>query len=216
MSRVDTSIGIYNYPFTTSGTAETALLVPSATGVYPSLPSPRFPLSTSSTPVVFWQGVPPDIAGNEFDGHVFEVLVAAKVTTSATANLTVNLYNAKNSSFASGPGSAGYTISTALSSPGAGVTKIYTGTATAVGTGGVSVNFVTRVQFIWDSVSGILGIANPPTTYQGGSSTAITNTINATTGVASVGLTDINFFPSFTVSAGTASVVLTEFVINRI
>ncbi len=76
MANQNSVAGIYNYPVTlsqyTAGT-ELALLAPLATGVYPSLPSPSVPLSTSAYPVVLWQGVPPDVAGGEFDGHPFQV-----------------------------------------------------------------------------------------------------------------------------------------------
>ena len=210
MARQDTVCAWYNVPQTQTTTANTALLVPTASGVYPGLPSPNFPLSTTTFPDALSLGVPPDIAGGEFDGHVFEVLLALKVTTSATANFTVNLYNVTAAAVAGGPSASTYT---AAALTGTGVTTLLTGTATAVGTGGASVNIVVRAQFIWDSVSKILGIANTATTFQKGVSITTTAT-NAT--VASLGASDLNFLPSFTVSAGTATILVTEFSINRI
>lgn len=210
MARQDTVVAWYNFPQTVAVTTETALLVPSAAGVYPGLPSPAFPLSTTTYPDALTVFVPQDIAGGEFDGHPFEVTVALKLTTSATANFTLNLYNVTNAAVTGGPAASTYT---AAALTGTGVTKLLTGTATAVGTGGASVNIVLKAQFIWDSVSKILGIANVATTYQKGVS--ITTTASAAT-VSSIGTGDLGFLPSFTVSAGTATIVVTEFSINRL
>lgn len=209
MSRVDTSIGIYNYPVaTTTATTQTALLAPTASGIYPSLPSPSIPLSTTTFPAGLWIGVPADIAGGEFDGHPFEVKVAGKLTTTATTSLTVALYNATAASFAGGPGATSYTLATL----GTGCTKVAgNGTPSAVGTGGASVNFVLSVQFIWDSVSKNLStLAN--TLYINGSLVTTTPA-----NVTALGQADLNFIPAFTYSATNSPVLtLTEFVINRI
>ena len=206
MSRNDTSIGIYNFPQTVAVTTETALLAPTASGVYPGLPSPVIPLSTSTYPAGVFIGVPADVAGGEFDGHPFEVVLAAKVTTSATANLTVNLYNAKASTFAGGPAASTYTLATL----GSGCTDVAPGSATAVGTGGASINVLVRATFLWDSTSKTLSTLTV-TQYQKGASVS-TTPANATT----VAQGDLNFIPSFTVSAGTATITVTEFVINRL
>lgn len=209
MSRQDTVCAWYSYPVaTTTVTTETALLAPIASGLYAGLPSPTIPLSTSTNPVGLFVGAPPDIVGSEFDGHPFEVKLSAKLTTTATTSLTVNLYNAKASSFNSGPGSTGYTIA----SLGTGCTKVAgNGTPSAIGTGGASVNLVLTAQFLWDSVSNHLSTL-ATTLYING--TLVTTTA---TNATSVGTTDLNFIPSFTYSA-TNSPVLTvaELVINRI
>lgn len=210
MASQDTFVAWYNVPQVQSTTSNTALLVPSASGVYPGLPSPNFPLSTSTFPDALYLGIPPDIAGGELDGHPFEVVVALKVTTSATANFTLNLYNVTAAAVAGGPSASTYT---AAALTGTGVTALLVGTATAVGTGGASVSVILKAQYVWDSASKILGICNTATTYQKG--VAITNgTITAT--VASLGQADLNFLPSFTVSAGTATITVTEFSIKRI
>lgn len=209
MARVDTSVGIYNYPVaTTTATTETALLAPTASGLYPGFPSPEFPLSTSSVPVGLFIGIPSDIVGSVYDGHPFEVRVAGKLTTTATTSLTVNLYNAKQSTFSGGPSASSYTIATL----GTGCTKVVTnGTPQAVGSGGASVNVMQTASFIWDSVSKNLSTLSG-TLYVNG--TSVTTTLaNAT----SVAITDINFIPSFTYSATNSPVLtLTEFVINRL
>lgn len=213
MSRQDTSIGFYNYPVpTTAAITETILLAPSASGVYAGLPSPAFPLSTTTYPCGLNVSIPPDIALSEsWDGHPFEVRIAGRLTTTATTNFTVNLYNFTGAVLAGGPSAANYK---GASLTGTGVTKLTTGTATAVGTGGASVNFTFAQQFIWDSVSKTLAVAAAPVTYQLGA--AVTNTVSAAT-VASLASTDLNFAPSFTYSAtNTPVLTVTEFVINRI
>lgn len=211
MSRQDTSFGIQNFPQTVAVTTETPLLVPSASGIYSTLPSPEFPLSTSSLPTGLFVGVPADIAGSVFDGHPFEVSLAFKATSTATTNILVSLYNAKASSFSAGSGagtSGGYTLGTL----GTGCTKIIPSTATAGLTSTQSINYWLKAQFIWDSVTKILSYATS-TAYLNGASVAANSPVNAT----SVGLTDLNFIPSFTLaSAATTSIVVTEFVINRL
>lgn len=212
MARQDTSVGLYNYPVAAiTGTTETVLLAPSASGVYAGFPSPTFPLSTSTYPCGLNISIPPDIALSEsWDGHPFEILIAGRLTTTATTNFTLNLYQYTQAVLGSPSGSAYLGASTS----GTGVTKLVTGTATAVGTGGASVNFVFRQQYIWDSVSKLLAAANAPTTFQKG--VTVANTQSAAT-VASLGATDLNFAPSFTFSAAnTPALTLTEFVINRI
>lgn len=211
MARNDTSIGLYNYPVpTTTATTETVLLAPSASGVYAGLPSPVFPLSTSTFPTGLNISPPVDVNLGEFDGHAFEVLVAGKLTTTATTSFTLNLYQYTAAALGS-PSGAAYK---GASVTGTGVTKLITGTATAVGTGGASVNFVLRTQFVWDSVSKSLCVASTPVMYQNGASVALTVTTAATTGLA---LADLNFAPSFTYSATNSPVLtLTEFVINKI
>jgi len=211
MARQDSSFGIQNFPQTVAVTSNTPLLAPSASGVYPGLPSPEFPLSTSSLPTGLFVGIPADIAGSVFDGHPFEVSLALKVTSTATTNFQVSLYNAKNSSFSAGSGAGtagGYTLGTL----GTGCTLLVTGTGTAGLTASQSINYWLKAQFVWDSVTKILAYTTS-TAYLNGASVAAGTTANAT----AVGLTDLNFIPSFTIaSAATTSIVVTEFVINRL
>lgn len=208
MARNDSSFGIYNYPQTVAVTSETALLAPSASGVYPALPSPEFPLSTTTYPTGLFIGIPADIAGSVFDGHPFEVSLALKVTSTATTNMLVNLYNAKASSFAGGPAASGYTLAT-LST---GTTKVVTGTATSGLTSSVSVNYWLKAQFVWDSVTQKLGYC-VATQYQSGAVVAVA----ASSSVSTVAAGDLNFIPSFTfASAATTTINVTEFVINRV
>jgi hypothetical protein len=211
MSRQDTISGIYNYPVpTTTATTETILLAPSASGVYAGLPSPTFPLSTTTYPCGLNIAPPPDIALGTLNGRPFEIFIAGYVTTTATTSFTINLYNFTAAALGSPSGSAYKGASTT----GTGVTKLVTGTATAVGSGGASVNFVFRQQYIWDSVSGILAAANAPTTFQKG--VTVSNTQSAAT-VSGLAETDLNFAPSFTYSAtNSPTLILTDFVINRI
>lgn len=212
MARNDTSIAFYNYPVaTTTATTETVLLAPTATGIYAGLPSPVFPASTTANPCGLNLTVPPDVALGEFDGHAFEVLIAYKLTTTATTSFTINLYNYTAAVLAGGPSATGY-LGAAIT--GTGVTKLITGTATAVGTGGASVNGVFRAQFIWDSASKVLAASNTPVQFQKGATVTLTAT-NAT--VTGLGQTDLNFAPSFTYSVtNSPTLVITEFVINRI
>lgn len=211
MSRQDTSVGIYNFPQTVAVTTETPLLAPSASGIYPSLPSPEFPLSTTALPTGLFIGIPADIAGSVYDGHPFEVSLAIKATSTATTNFLVSLYNAKQSTFSAGSGAGtagGYTLGTL----GTGCTKIIPSTATAGLTASQSINFWMKAQFIWDSTTKILSyIAS--NAYLNGASIAANSPVNATV----VGLSDLNFIPSFTLaSAATTTITVTEFVINRL
>lgn len=210
MARNDTSYGFpnFNYSQAVAVTTETALLAPSASGVSPYFPSPAFPLSTTTFPTGVFAGVSPDIAGSLFDGHPFEVVLAFTASSTATTNTLVNLYNAKASTFSGGPGATGYTLATL----GTGCTKVVTGTATANLTSSVTINYIMKAQFLWDSLTKILSWTGT-TQYQNG--VLIANAANAN--ATSVAITDLNFIPSFTfASAATTTVNLKEFVINRI
>jgi hypothetical protein len=210
MARQDTVYGYpnFNYSQVIAVTSETALLAPSASGVSPYFPSVTFPLSTSTYPTGVYVGVAPDIAGGEFDGHPFEVVLAFTASSTATTNLLVNLYNAKGSSFSGGPAAASYTLATL----GTGCTKVLTGSATANLTSTVTVNFLMKTQFIWDNLTKILSWAGT-SAYQNG--VLISNAANAN--ATSVAQTDLNFIPSFTLaSAATTTLNFKEFVINRL
>jgi hypothetical protein len=210
MARQDSSFGYpnFNYSQVVAVTTETALLAPSASGVSPYFPSPEFPLSTTTYPTGVFVGIPADIAGSVFDGHPFEVVLSFTASSTATTNTLVNLYNAKASSFSGGPAATGYTLATL----GTGCTKVLTGTATANLTSSVTINYVMKTQFLWDSLTKILSWAGT-TQYQNG--VLITNAANAN--ATTVAITDLNFIPSFTfASAATTTVNIKEFVINRI
>ncbi len=210
MARQDTSYGYpnFNYSQVVAVTTETALLAPSASGVSPYFPSPEFPLSTTTYPTGVFVGIPADIAGSVFDGHPFEVVLSFTASSTATTNTLVNLYNAKASSFSGGPAASSYTLATL----GTGCTKVLTGTATANLTSSVTINYVMKTQFLWDSLTKILSWAGT-TQYQNG--VLITNAANAN--ATTVAITDLNFIPSFTfASAATTTVNIKEFVINRV
>ena len=215
MARQDTSFGFQNYPLPLSlytAGSENVLFAPTAAGVYPSLPSPAIPLSTTTYPVAFYVAPSPDIAGGDLDGHPFEVKLAMKFTTAATCSILVDMYQVTNSVLTAGASNASYTALTQASPSGTGITKLVTGTSTAANT--TSGTIVFNQQYTWDSVSKLLAIATPATTYQKG--VAITNTQSAAT-VASLGFTDLNFIPSFTVATNLPTVfTITEFSINRV
>ncbi len=210
MARQDSVAGYpaFNYSQTIAVTTETALLAPSASGVSPYFPSPEFPLSTTTYPTGVFVGVSPDIAGSVFDGHPFEVVLSFTASSSATTNTLVDLYNAKAASFKDGPAASSYTLATL----GTGCTKVVTGTATANLTSSVTINYIMKASFLWDSLTKILSWTGT-TQYQNGVIVANAANANAT----SVGLTDLNFIPSFTfASAATTTVNIKEFVINRL
>jgi hypothetical protein len=211
MARQDSSVGFpnFNYTQTVAVTSETPLLAPSASGVSPYFPSPDFPLSTTTYPTGVYIGVPADITGSVYDGHPFEVSFSAVLTSTATTNMLVNLYNAKASTFAGGPSASGYTLATL----GTGCTKVVTGTATAGLTSSVSQNFWMKAQFVWDSTTGKLGYCIA-TQYQSGAAPAIASSASVTGPLA---IADLNFIPSFTfASTATTTIVVKEFVINRL
>ena len=210
MARQDTVAGFpaFNYSQVIAVTTETPLLAPSTSGVSPYFPSPEFPLSTTTYPTGVFAGVSPDIAGSVFDGHPFEVSLSFTASSTATTNILVNLYNAKASSFAGGPSASGYTLATL----GTGCTKVLTGTATAGLTSAVTINCILKAQFLWDNLTKILSWTGT-TQYINGAVVANAANANAT----SVGVTDLNFIPSFTLaSAATTTINFKEFVINRL
>jgi hypothetical protein len=216
MARLDTSSGFENYPIPLASYAagtEQALIAPTASGVYPSLPSPAFPLSTVTYPCVLYVTPSPDIAGSVYDGHPFSIRLSAKFTTAASVNtsILVNLYHATNAVLAGGPTAAAYSVVTALT--GTGVTKLVTGTSTAANS--VSGMFTFEGAYIWDSVSKQLGIANVGTTWQKGSTVSTTQTTAVVGSLSNVN--DLNFYPSFTFATTVPTAfTVTEFVINRI
>ena len=216
MARQDTIAGFYNYPVTLSSygvTGQTALLAPTASGVYSGLPSPAFPLSTSTYPTVLYVSVPPDIAGGELDGHPFEVKIAGEATGPAgTSTLTMKLFQATAAVIAGGTSSTAYGYMTAIPPSGTGVNSIAVGSAITLSTS-VKTNFAFSVPLIWDSTSKQLNLANLPYFYAVGSSVYS----SATASTASIGQTDLNFFPTFAFgTTAPTALTITEFVINRL
>src|ERR1039458_8441389 len=92
MARNDTSAGFQNYsvPLSLYGTSEQVLYAPLVNS--PGFPSPLFPLSTSTYPVALYVTPSPDIAGGVYDGHPFEIKIAAKFTSTGSMNILLNLY----------------------------------------------------------------------------------------------------------------------------
>jgi hypothetical protein len=212
MARNDTSYGVQNYsvPLSLYDTSERVLYAPLVNS--PGFPSPLFPLSTSTYPVALFLTPSPDIAGSVFDGHPFEIKFAAKFTTTASLNVTLNLYQVTNAVLTSGITSTTYAGLVQASPSVSGLTKLVTGSATAANSTSGTITF--SQQYTWDSTSKLLGINTTAVTYQKGVS--ISNTQSAAT-VASLAATDLNFIPTFTFSAAGVSVFnITEFVIDRI
>jgi hypothetical protein len=225
MAQQSTVVGWYNFPITpsqyTAGTAS-AVLVPSASGIYPGIPSPEFPLSTLTFPDALNISVPPELnpaasnavvgATSVFDGHPFEVRASVKITAPAgNTSLLLNLYQATNAALAGGPSSAAYAPVIALS--GTGVSKMTTGTSTAVGAS-TSAVFTMQSQFIWDSVSKTLNVINAPTQWMAGTTISTAATTTSVTGLSNV---DLNFYLGVTFSTTLpVSCTLTEFVISRL
>ena len=208
MSRQDSSFGIYNYTQTIIGSAATPLLAPASSGVYSKLPSPLFPLTTTAYPVGLFIGIPTDDAGSVFNGHPFEIQLTAKITSSTTTNVLVNLFNATQASWNDGPYATTYTLGTL----GTGCTNVVTGTATAGLTPTVTVDFWMKAQFVWSSSNSTLAFGTAAQ-YLNGSVVPVSATANAT----SIGSQDLNFIPSFTFASGGTNVVnIKEFVVNRL
>lgn len=216
MARQDTIVGFYNYtvPLANYPTlTETALYAPFASGVYPGFPSPAFPLSTATYPVVMYISVPPDIAGGELDGHAFEVKLTGTVTGAADSDLDIKLWTASNAVLTSGVTSATYAeVSTTKPPSGTGIAGLVGSSAVTVD--GLSTSFSLSAPFIWDSTSSKLNFAGAPSFYSLGV-TATPTVTNAT--LSTIGQSDLNFFPTFTwtTTIGT-SLVIKEFVINRL
>jgi len=214
MARQDTVNGLpqnYALPLSlyTAG-SENVLFAPLVSS--PGFQSPLFPLSTSTYPIAAYLAPSPDIAGGELDGHSFEIKLAVKFTTAASASITLNMYQVTNAVLTSGFTSATYAGLTQASPSVTGLTKLVTGTSTAANT--TSGTIVFSQQYTWDSVSKLLAIATPATTYQKG--VAISNTQSAAT-VASLGFTDLNFVPSFTFTTALPTVLtISEFSLNRV
>ena len=217
MARQDTFNGIQNYPVPLSqytGLTETALLAPSAYGYYPGYPSPTFPLGTATYPVVMWQGLDADANGGELDGHPFEVKISGKVTgASGTCTMLIKLYQATNAVLTSGVSSSTYATLLTHGPSGTGITALVGSSAVTLSSS-VSTNFSLSVPLIWDSTSAKLTFAGAPSYYALGA-TATPTVSNAS--VSSLGMTDLNFFPTFTWGTTIAtSLTLSEFVINRL
>lgn len=213
--RQDSSYGFQNFVVTPSqytAGSEQVLYAPLATGVNPGFPSPVFPLSTTTNPTAVYVTPSPDIAGSVFDGHSFEIRLAAKFTAAATCSILVNMYQVTNAVLTAGTSSTLYKTLTQASPSGTGITKLVTGTSTAANTTSGTLTFTQ--QYTWDSVSQLLGINNAATTYQKG--VVVSNTQSAAT-VASLNAIDLNFIPSFTFATNVPTVLtVTEFAIVRV
>jgi hypothetical protein len=216
MANQNTVGGFENYPLPLSlytAGSENVLFAPTASGVYTSLPSPLFPLSTSANPVALYAAPSPDISGSVYDGHPFEIKLAIKFTTTGTCSIKVNLYQVTNAVLTSGLTSTTYATLTQASPSGTGINELIAGTSTAANT--TSGTIIYSGQYIWDSVGKILGIANVGTTFQKGVS--ITTTQQSSGAVTVSNFTDLNFIPSFTFATNLPSVfTITEFSINRV
>jgi len=189
---------------------ESALTVPTVAQNYGVLPSPALPvLNAAGTANGLTLGIPPDIAGSVYDGHAFKVRLAGKAKTGTSATLTIKLYEATAACVAA-------TTAAALSTG----TSVVLSAAASGAIATTTANFLVEATFIWDSTSKILnGYLNAA--QVAGAAVAVNSgtvsTAVVTTPVASLGITDLNFIPSFTFSSANAgnSVTLTEFAIDR-
>lgn len=204
MASNNSTAGFQNIPaqLITTGT-ETALLVP-AQGVYAGLPSP-----TLAAGVGLAIGFPPDITGSIYDGHPFLVTLAGKFTTGASLTVLPKIYQVPASVIAAGTqgtvSNDHVTVALAATSSGAAATQ----------------NFIIQAQYLWDSTSKILNGFVTAAQINGvniAPNAGTAGTLVATTAITTVGITDLNFMPSFTFGTANAanSVTVTEFFIDRV
>lgn len=203
MSNSNTSLWFNDLPSQSiTGTAETALVVPTSTQNYGTLPSPAFAAGTGLS--IGW---PADIIGSSvYDGHPFKVRVAGKVTTSVSSTFQVKLYQVPGSIIAAGTQG---TLANDHVVSSLAATTVATATQ----------NFLVESEFFWDSTTKTLNGYTTAAQINGvniavNSGTA--GTFVATTQVTSVGIADVNFIPSFTFgTSGANSVVVTEYALDR-
>lgn len=204
MASVNTTAGFQNIPAQLiTGTSETTLLVP-AQGVYAGLPSPT--LAAGAGLAI---GFPPDITGAIYDGHPFVVSLIGKVTTGASLTFLPKIYQVAASVIAAGTQSTvsndHVTVALAATSSGAAATQ----------------NFIVQAQYLWDSTSKALTGQVISAQINGvniAANAGTAGTFVATSVIATVGINDLNFIPSFTFGTANAanSVTVTEFVIDRV
>ena len=197
MSNANSSVGFQNLPaqVITTGSA-TALLVPSSTTNYGTLPSPALAAGTG-----LYISIPPDIAtgASDWDGHQFKVRLVGLVTTGTSSTFKVDMYLGTSKTAASDSALTSSSASSAIS------------TAT--------VNFAYEYTFLWDSVSlnlnGTFGFYINDVLTGSVATTQITAT---TSPVNSSLLANLSFIPFFTFGTGNAanSVTIKEFLIERL
>jgi hypothetical protein len=219
MPNVNSCQGFKNLPAQTIATSATptALLTP-ASGLISAYPSPVNPSGTglvlisdpdvqSSNPTA----TSPTYVNASLDGQAFKLRLVALITpgTASSTVFTPYIYEVPQSvlllnTLTSGsPTSGGPTFT-------ANDHLLYTG-ATVTTTATTAYNYVLEAELIWDSASGILnGYFD---TLGAGTYTAAA----ATTPLASVTATGLNFIPFFAFStASNSTVVVKEFLLERV
>jgi hypothetical protein len=202
MSNANTFQGFYNLPALAgaSYTTESGYVIPAA-GTYAGLPSP----TQAATDWLVLPALPGDVNGGILDyGRGFKVRIAFEANIANSENVTVKLYQVTGAKFA------------------AGVTATTNGTAIAtsgaIATGGaVKGQFFMETVCFWDSTSKILngyfsGWSSLSAT-QGGVAIAQTK---LSASPSSLGESDLNFFPTFTLGTGTGDTIgPVDFTIDR-
>jgi len=200
MANVNSSNGYVSLPAQVIGTtAATTLAVPAATALYQGLPSPIFAAGAGLyiDPAKNYQSSNPSAASPTYvndsvDGRQFRVRVVGFTTVSASSTFQVSLFNGSSSTTTSDTLvaiSASYTITTAS-----------------------TVNFVLEANFLWDSTSSQLNgwfFSDVNNTYTGAA---------ATTKVASLSVTNLQFIPAFTFGTSNAAntVTVKEFLFENV
>jgi len=200
MANVNSSNGFSGLPAQSiTTTTETTLLVPAASALYQGLPSPIFaagaglylaldPDFQSGNP----QAASPTYVNSSVDGKQFRIRVVGLVTVGASSTFVCKLYQGTSSTVGNDTvvaASASYTITTAS-----------------------TINFVVESNFLWDSTSSKLN---------GWFFTDVNNVFTgaaATTAIASLSVTSLQFIPSFTFGTSNAAntVTVKEFLLEKV
>lgn len=206
MANLNSTAGYQNLPAQAITTAtETTLLVPASGNFGSGLPSPVLLAGAG-----LFIGFNPDIAGGIYDGHPFIVSLIGKVTTGTTSTFAIKLYEV--------PGA----IATAGTSATVANDHVVVSLA-ATSVASATQNFIVQAQFLWDSSSKILNGSVLSAMINGvniaANSGGTTGLLTPTTSLSSpaVGISDLNFIPSFTFATANAgnAVTITEFLIDR-
>lgn len=206
MANANSTVWFNNLPLQsiTTGT-ETALLVPTAAQNYGTLPSPAFAAGAGLS-----LGFPADLAANiNYDCHSFVVRLVGKILTAGSYTFLPTLYQVPATIVAAG-----------TSATLANDNKVLVGAATSSGGAGTQ-NFILEARFLWDSTTKKLTGGVDLYQINGvniavGTPSGTAGQFQVTTVVSSVGLSDLNFIPSFTFgTAGVNGVTITEFSIDK-
>jgi hypothetical protein len=202
--------GFYNFSEAITVSTQLACIIPA--GGSPGTSYPGYPSPVLVQGAALAASCPPDIAGGELDGHPFRVRLTGTATTAGSYTFSTRVYQVPNSVMGV-IGSAG--MVTSAGAAGSGVNAIAAAsTATSIAT--ATANFMLSFLMIWDASSKHLNGMIEQMVLDGTILAAPAQN-NATTQVTGVGLSDLNFMPTFTFgTAGANSVLVREFVIERV